>query len=270
MNWQDATNTLLSDFVNHKRIGVICDVDGTLSPIVDNPAAATIHPQSKAQLTAMRPVLALLAFVSGRAATDIHERVGIEGAVYMGNHGMERWVDGGVQVDERVAAYRANLERVLAEVERTKPEGIEIEDKGATASIHYRRTNDPQQTATQFKPQLDAIAAEHDIHVHSGKMVFELRPPVDMNKGTAFRKLVSDYRLDAAIYLGDDVTDVDALKAAGELREAGTCYGVGLGVRHADDTPKPILDYADVLADDVDGVSDFLDWLSSALSASST
>lgn len=270
MNWQDATDTLLSDFVGHKRIGVICDVDGTLSPIVNDPAAATIHPQSKARLSAMRPALALLAFVSGRAAADIHERVGIDGAVYMGNHGMERWVDGDVKVDERVAAYRPNLERVLADIERTKPDGVEIEDKGATASVHYRRTADPQQTATQLGPHLKTIAAKHDIDVHSGKMVFELRPPVDMNKGTAFRTLVSDYMLDAAIYLGDDVTDADALKAAGELRAAGTCYGVGLGVRHADDTPQEVINYADVLADGVDGVSDFLDWLSNALSASST
>lgn len=270
MHWTDAKDTLLAPFVSKARVGVVSDVDGTLSPIVDNPADAVVLPESKQHLIAMLPNVALLAFVSGRGAADIHERVGIDGGVYVGNHGMERWEGGSVQVAPSVAAYRPNLEAVMSAVQPKLIDGMAIEDKGASASVHYRRTADPQHTAQQMQPVLEAIAAEHDIDVHSGKMVFELRPPVQMNKGTAFRALIEDYTLDAAIYLGDDVTDADALRAAQDMRAAGTCFALAMGVQHAGDTPDLVARYADFTASSVEDVSAFLSWLSSALSASST
>ncbi len=268
MHWRDATDTLLKEFVSKARIGIVSDVDGTLSPIVDDPAAAIVLPQSKQHLIAMQPKLELLAFVSGRAASDIHGRVAIEGGVYVGNHGMERHMGDTVQVNKEVAAYRTNLEAVMNTVRDGLLPGMAIEDKGATASIHYRRTENPQQTAATFKPQLEKLAETHDSHVHSGKMVFELRPRVKVNKGTAFRDLIADYRLDAAMYLGDDVTDADAIRAAGELRAAGTCFALGVGVEHAGDTPEVVERYADVMASSVEDVAELLGWLATALSAS--
>lgn len=270
MNWTDAKDDLLAPFTQKARIGIISDVDGTLSPIVDKPADAIVLPESKQSLTAMLPHVALLAFVSGRGAADIHERVGIDGGVYVGNHGMERWEDGDVHVDPRVAAYRPNLEAVMSAASDKLIDGMEIEDKGASASVHYRRTANPQHAAEQMQPVLEAIAAEHDIHVHSGKMVFELRPPVQMNKGTAFKALIEDYTLDAAIYLGDDVTDADALRTAQEMRSSGACFALAMGVMHTDDTPELVARYADFTASSVSDVSAFLSWLSNALIASST
>jgi trehalose 6-phosphate phosphatase len=268
MHWREATDTLLKEFVSKRRMGVVSDVDGTLSPIVDDPAAAIVLPASKQHLTAMQPKLELLAFVSGRSAADIHGRVGIADAVYVGNHGMEKHLGETVQINNAVAAYRPNLEAIMDAVREGLLPGMALEDKGATASVHYRRTENPQQTAATFKPQLEKLGQKHNIHIHSGKMVFELRPPVDVNKGTAFRDLIADYRLDAAMYLGDDVTDADAMRAAGELRAAGACFALGVGVQHTGDTPAVVERYADVMASSVEDVAALLGWLENALTAS--
>jgi trehalose 6-phosphate phosphatase len=270
IHWQDATDTLLAPLLTAERLGVITDFDGTLSEIVNDPDAATIRPSSKAALSALVPKLALLAVVSGRGAGDIHRMTGIEAAVYVGNHGMERWVDGEIVTPPEVAAYRSNLEGVMASLEPHMEGGMMIEDKGATAAVHYRRTDNPTATAERLRPVLEHITQLHDIALHSGKMIFELRPPVKQDKGTAFRALVDEFKLTGAVFLGDDVTDAAALQAAGDLRAAGNVYAVGLGVRHDDDTPQMILDHSDVLADGVADVSAFLDWLVNAFSASST
>jgi trehalose 6-phosphate phosphatase len=188
--------------------------------------------------------------------------------MYVGNHGMEELYQGGtVQVNSRVTAYRPKLQNVLDAAEKLIVEGMEIEDKGATASIHYRRAANPEQAAAQLKPGLLQLASENGIDLHSGKMVFELRPPIEINKGTAFRQLVKQYKLDAAIFLGDDVTDVDAIRMATDLREGGLCYGLSLGVQH-DDTPEEVARYADFVASGVEDVGDFLVWLSMALTPS--
>jgi trehalose 6-phosphate phosphatase len=268
MHWQDATQTLLAPLIQRDRLGIITDFDGTLSPIVDNPDDAGISPRSKQTLAGLRHRLALLAVVSGRGAAAIHRMVGLEGVIYVGNHGMERWVDGEVVVPAEVAAYRPNLEATLAALADHHENGLRVEDKGATASVHYRQTTDPAATAERLHPILTKLAEQHGIGLHTGKMVFELRPPIDQDKGSAFRALISEFELDAAIYLGDDVTDAAALRAAQVMRPTTEVYTLGLGVRHPGDTPPAVLDYSDVLADGVDDVSSFLDWLSNALSAS--
>lgn len=269
MHWQDATETLLAPLLNTARLGIITDFDGTLSQIVDDPDAAQISPGSKAALATLQRELALLAVVSGRGAAAIHQKTGLDGVVYVGNHGMERWVDGAVRVPDQVAAYRPKLEAVLAALENVDEPGMRVEDKGATASVHYRQTIDPGAAAERLRAVLGPLTAEHDIALHTGKMIFELRPPIDTDKGTAFRALVDEFELSAALFLGDDVTDASALQVARELRENGDTYAVGIGVQHPDDTPQLVLDASDVLADGVDDVTAFLEWLSNALSASS-
>ena len=99
--------------------------------------------------------------------------------------------------------------------------------------------------------------------------MFEFRPPVEIDKGTAFEELVKTHRLDAALYLGDDTTDVTVFVAAQRLREAGECLTYGLGVE-SQGTPQAVLTEADYLVQEVAGVESFLDWLSRACTASST
>jgi trehalose 6-phosphate phosphatase len=100
-------------------------------------------------------------------------------------------------------------------------------------------------------------------------MVFEFRPPVEIDKGTAFEELIKSYKLEAAFYLGDDTTDVPVFVSARRLRDMGECLAYGLGVE-SQGTPQVVLTGADFLVQEVAGVESFLDWLSSARMASST
>jgi trehalose 6-phosphate phosphatase len=113
------------------------------------------------------------------------------------------------------------------------------------------------------------IAVKHGLHLTQGRMVFEFRPPVKIDKGTAFEELVKTYHLQAAFYLGDDTTDVAVFLSARRLRERGQCLAYGLGVA-SQGTPQVVLTEADYLVQEVAGVESFLDWLSKARMASST
>ncbi|RPI97226.1 MAG: trehalose-phosphatase, partial [Chloroflexi bacterium] len=107
-----------------------------------------------------------------------------------------------------------------------------------------------------------------NLMMFQGHMIFDLRPPIGVDKGTAFQQLVERHQLDAAVYLGDDTTDLDAMRMARDLRERGLCYAVGLGVV-SDYMPPVLPDHADAMLDGISGVEAFLEWLLIAVSASS-
>lgn len=269
MNWQTTADDALRTFLRQPRLGLVTDVDGTISPIVADPDAAQVTPRARALLAALRPRLALVAVVSGRSAADVRERVGVPGLVAVGNHGLETWADGAVHLAPEAAAYRPALEAARDALNAALLPGMQVEDKGATLSVHYRRAADPETAEAVFGPIAQAVADDQGLRLFRGRRVFELRPPLAIDKGTAFRRLVRDYALGGAVYLGDDTTDADALRAARELRAAGTCYALALGVE-SDDTPDSVRDASDALLPGVAGVEDFLAWLLKAVSASPT
>ncbi len=264
-----SENEIPQALVNGQRIGVITDVDGTISPIVDIPSQAHVTERSKELLTALHSHLALVAVISGRAAADVRERVGLPDLVYVGNHGLERWTDGGIVTPDAVRPYRPALEQVYNDLNAQLLDGMMIEDKTVTLTIHYRNAADQQATAGAFRPLVEAAMEKSGLTMHEGRMIFEVRPPLEVNKGTAFKALIEDYRLDAAVYLGDDVTDIDALKMARTLRESGACHSFAVGVLSADGTPDGVRDSADFLVDGIPGVEDWFSALLKAVSASS-
>lgn len=269
MDWQIAADDAIRTLVRKPRLGLVTDVDGTISPIVDEPDAAQVTPRARELLAALRPHLALVAAVSGRAADDVRERVGVPGLVIVGNHGLETWADGAVQLAPEAAGYRPALEAARDALSAALLPGMQVEDKGATLSVHYRQADDPDAAETAYDPIAQTVADRHGLRLFRGRMVFELRPPLEIDKGTAFRRLVQDYALSGAVYLGDDTTDADALRAARELRASGACYALALGVESGD-TPESVREASDFLLPGVAGVEDFLGSLFNAVSASST
>lgn len=269
--WQELTETTLKDWVSRPRLGIITDVDGTISPIADSPEAAQVTERSRQLLRDLLSHVTLLAAVSGRSAEDIHQRVGVEGMIYVGNHGLERWQDGVVVSPPEVQQYRPAIEAAYEELQARAKHipGLLVEDKTATLSVHYRSTSHPASIAISLRPVIQSITAIHNLRLYEGRMVFELRPPLDLNKGTAFSSLVEEFRLDAAIYMGDDVTDVDAMDAAHDLRDAGSSYTLALGVLSSD-TPALVREAADFFAEEVAGVEDFLAWVLMSRTASSS
>jgi len=269
MNWHDATTSYLYRFVNAEYPGIVTDMDGTISPIVDQPDAAQPTERSRELLQALNEAFELVAVVSGRSAADVSQRIGLPDLIYVGNHGLERWEDGELIPNSLVEGFRPQLEAALQKLQAGQLPGMMIEDKGSTLTAHYRQTADPAAVAESFQPIAEAIAGEYDLDLFQGRMIFELRPPVTVNKGTAFRKLTEDFALDAALYIGDDTTDVDALKMARKLRQEARCYALAVGVQ-SDDMPEGVGANSDLLADGVSDVEALLEWLLEARSASST
>ncbi len=249
------------------RFGVISDFDGTLSRIVPQPEAAILVEGACAALEALRDTLPLVALVSGRAVTDLRARAGVEGLVYVGNHGFERWEDGNNVPVPAVAQYRKAVNDAVTELRALDLPGTLIEDKGATLSAHYR--NAAPADAARLRAGAQAAADRHGLRLYSGRMVDELRPPVTVDKGTSLLGLIADYELDAVLVLGDDTTDVDAMRAAREFGAAAHRSGVAVGVV-TPESPPEVAAHSDVSASGPEDVSSLLAWLASTASASST
>ncbi len=268
-----AANELLREWVERghagERLGLVTDVDGTISPIAPTPTAAQVTPINRAFLRTLAGQITLVAAISGRAADDLQARVNLPELIYVGNHGMERWHAGRIEELPAASAARPAIQKVIAAISGRLLPGMILEDKRVTFSIHYRLAENPAAVKAEFAPLIAQISQANGLSFFQGKMIFEVRPLLDVDKGTAFAQLIADYRLDAAIYLGDDVTDADALRKARDLRAAGSCWAVGVGVE-SEDTPRVVQESADLLVSGVSGVESCLAWLSNALSASRT
>lgn len=268
MNWKTKKDKI-ENLLNRSKFGLVTDVDGTISPIVDRPDQARVDPGIKATLKSLTGILPLVAVVSGRSAQDVSGRVGIEGIVYIGNHGLERLVGDQVIPNTGVSKYRSALQLAAKELQPLIYPGMMVEDKIATLSVHYRMAENHHQVEEKLLPSISSIANKHGLDLFSGRKVYELRPPIKMDKGSAFRSLVIEHGLEAALYLGDDTTDAAALKETGQLRQEGICqaYGVGVGT---DTMPAEVRRYSDWTASGIEDVSELFAFLLNSSKASST
>lgn len=227
------------------------DFDGTLAPIVDDPEDATLLPGA-------RPVLRRLAddptvevaVVSGRSLADLRERVDVDGILRAGNHGLELGEDDGETVDPEAASLRPAVERAVAELRERLADvpGSVVEDKGLTASVHYRRT--PDARVDEIRTAVEGVAEPVDeLRLTHGKEVIELRPDVPGGKDRAVRRLRERHPEFLPVFVGDDVTDEDAFRAL-------PGKGIAVLVGDRDDTA------ASLRVGDPDGALEFLRWLS--------
>ena len=268
MNWKKIVR-VISQVSNIPQFGLVSDVDGTISQIVDHPEMAIVKPEISTILTELVKEMPVVAIVSGRAVDDVRKRVGIPGIVYIGNHGLERYVDGEVIVKNEAMQFREVLQNAYHEIEALLIPGMLLEDKNVTLSLHYRIVEYPDEVRKQFLPVIKNIGEKYQLQFSEGRMVFELRPAIKLNKGTALFEVIQDYSLKAALYLGDDTTDVAAMKEAVRLRELGECQSFGIGVV-SDNMPQELQETADYVISGVDGVERLLSTLLSSRRASST
>lgn len=241
--------------------GILADIDGTISKIAPTADAARAEPRAVAALARLSTRLALVAAVSGRAATDAARLIGLPRMIYVGNHGLERHTAAGAQYDPQALPYLPAIAAALAaaerEAERAAFRGLVFENKGATASIHYRLAPDPAAARARLTSLLARLPEARSLRVTEGRMVFELRPPVRIGKGEGVRALIREYGLRGAVFLGDDVTDLDAMHELRQMARAEGVVGVNIGVA-APEAPADLAAMADVLVEGVDGVCDLL------------
>jgi trehalose 6-phosphate phosphatase len=223
--------------IGEKKVVLCLDYDGTLTPIAPTPEMALFPQENREIIQALsRTPRCTLAVVSGRALSDVKSKVGISDIMYIGNHGLE--AEGPQFYFESLAPPqdRQTMDGIKHDLSREIDgiEGVFIEDKGLTLSVHYRLAN------IEDEPMIQKIVlktchpylAEKKIHLWEGKKVLEVRPSFDWDKGKAVMWLLARERMAEKsgqevlpIYVGDDVTDEDAFRA---LQGQGLTILVGL------------------------------------------
>jgi trehalose 6-phosphate phosphatase len=243
-----------------RAAGLVTDVDGTIAPIVERPEDARVLPAARAALDGLKDVLALVGVVSGRRAVDAQRLVGLSGLVYVGNHGFERLDQRGEphivpEAQPWVARLAALLEDLQGQLS-ARP-GITLENKGATASLHYRLAPDRERARQELLDILAASALARGLLIEEGRRVLNVFPPLPVNKGSAVAALVEQYKLQRVVYFGDDVTDTHAFTALRSLRNAGQVRSLSIGVV-GPETPPSVGRLADATVPSAAAVADVL------------
>lgn len=197
---------------------LLLDYDGTLTPIVKKPELATISPNMKKALKSVA-TRHKVAIVSGRSLADVKKLVGLNGLYYVGNHGLEISGPGVKLVQSRAVSTRSTITQLCRKL-RAALRGVKgaiVEDKGLTASVHYRLVKQKKKRLKSVvgkitKPYLSSGA----IKITHGKKVINIIPNIDWDKGKAalwILSAVDPKRRLTPIYMGDDRTDEDAFLA---------------------------------------------------------
>lgn len=230
-----------------RHILLVCDYDGTLTPIVERPELAELSDKARRLLGALtgKPGFTV-AVMSGRSLSDIKDKVRVANIIYAGNHGMEMTGPGLRYVNPEAEESRPImrlLHKVLTRALATVP-GALVEDKGLTLSVHYRMV--APERAGEVKSAVERAVgmtqAVGKIKLTSGKMVYEIRPAVAWDKGKALELLIKKYgrrdKTTAIIYLGDDRTDEDAFRA---IEDYGNSVSVFVGGEKAESRARYFL-----------------------------
>ena len=177
--------------------------------------------------------------VNGRDRKVVQELMGLDNLIVAGSHGFDIWSPDEGRIQHEVGSEFADeledaKKRLREEVEPM--EGSLIEEKAASVAVHFRLCSEDERL--KIKGVVDALLAEHPdaLKVTPGKMVYEIQPKVDWNKGKAVLYLIEALELDREnvlpLYLGDDVTDEDA---SGRERGPGAAgHGIGIFVGRAE------------------------------------
>jgi trehalose 6-phosphate phosphatase len=238
------------------RSGLVLDFDGVLAPIVDDPTTSAMPDQVVAALRRLAGTLGLLAVISGRPVEFLEDRVPVPGMPLLGSYGMEQSRDGERQLDPDAGNWQTQVRaasQLLSDQLAPEP-GIRVERKPVSVAVHWRQAPDQAAAARQVREVTARVAAGTGLRLEPGKLVEELRPPVDMDKGSAISHLLAGRAgLTVLAYAGDDLGDLPALRV---VREKG---GYALVVDHGPETDARLLDCAD---EAFPGTRGFAAWLS--------
>ncbi len=235
---------------------LLLDFDGSLAPIVVDPAAAAAPSQTLAVLEVLATRLLVVAIVSGRPLEFLAAAVPIDGIELVGQYGLERRVDGKIVVDPAALPFRDAIATAADEAERRWPDLL-IERKGEIAlTVHWRAAGE---SGESIASEIEALGADLGLEVYPTRRARELRPPLAVDKGSAVRALLENApKATRAVFAGDDRGDLPAFDALDALEEQGR---LGRAVRiavHSTEAPAELVERADLV---VDGPAGLLEWL---------
>ncbi len=246
---------------NPSDSAVLLDIDGTLAPIVEHAADASVPESTRQLIIAVSRRYAQVACISGRRASDARAMVSIGTIAYLGSHGGELlrsgWTE--AQIDPALAEWSERVDefRRASDTGELRRRRVRIEDKGPIIGYHWRGAAD-EADARAAIDSLAARAKRAGFEVHWGRKVMEVRPPVPIDKGRGVRSLLGERSYTAALYVGDDVTDLGAFHALRELAQEGVVeHAICVGVT-SDEGPPGIAAEADLMVAGTDGVRELL------------
>ena len=250
---------------------LVCDIDGTISPIAPTPADAHVPAAFRELLAALTRRLGLVVFATGRALEDGRRMIPLEGAAYVGTHGLETMTpDGSVSVDPQAERYVPLIRDVAEGAARDldcEALGVVIEDKRTVLAVHYRLAQDAAATRHEILARVIEPARERGLAIATGHFAFEVRPPLPFTKGSAVRRLLASGDYLSAIGCGDDLTDITTFAALRDWGERDARRRTLAVAAVTDETPRPVLEAADVLVRATPGIHEVLARLARAVGA---
>jgi len=217
-----------------EEAAIFLDFDGVLAPIVDRPEDAYPPEATRVELRRLVDRYGLVAVVSGRAGADVKERVGVDGVIYVGSHGLE--------LDRQADRWR---QQIVDFASSAAWPASEIELKGLSVAFHFRHRDDERAAVLELE-QLAERARDDGLVARFGRKVLEVLPPVGSNKGTAVSQLLAGSGLTRVLVAGDDTTDLDAFRAVEELE-----HKVRVAVL-ADESPRLLAEHAESVLSSTD------------------
>jgi trehalose 6-phosphate phosphatase len=243
------------------------DFDGTLSPIVDDPSQAHIHPDASDVLVDLAAQVAAVAVVTGRPARQALDLGGLEEVghaiedagkeLYLfGQYGNERWSSTHRRIvsprpPTGLATFLRDLPRALRTADAAD---AYVEDKGLAHAVHTRRLADPTAAYSRLLPLLRELAGRNGLVLEPGRNVIEVRAP-GMDKGQAVRTLADEVGAGGFLFAGDDLGDLEAFDAVAKMAKDGMPT---LLVCSVSDEESALVEHADVVVHGPEGVLDLL------------
>ena len=257
-------------FARAPRAGALfCDIDGTISPIAARPGDAEVPAEFREVLAGLVGRLGLVAFVTGRALEDGRRMIPLDGAAYVGTHGLEvLGPDGAVLTEPQAERYVEQVQEVADAAAREldcEALGVVLENKRTVLAIHYRLAADAAATRHELLQQVVEPARARGLAISTGHFVYEVRPPLPFTKGTATRKLLTAGDYLSALFCGDDLTDATGFDAVHKWGEQDARRGACTLAAVTAETPRPVLEGADVLVRATRGVLEALTRLLTAI-----
>ena len=282
-SWQPSRHSLVSDrtvldtVLAQRPLGIILDIDGTLSPIAPTPDSAYLYPGVQSLLEQVRDLSPdiHIAIMTGRGIADGARIVNVDNITYIGTHGLE-WSEGlpsthPVQIVPEATPYIEPGKALLDFAEQHLAEfpGVIVQRKNVGGTLHYRGASDHEHTRERLLALMKEPTHRAGMRLGEGKMVVEILAPLTIDKGQGLRRYALQHNLRGIIFAGDDRTDIDAVEEAIRMRQEhpeqyATCT---IAVQHHD-TLLTLLEQADVIVQGVEGMSELLRSIVEKLTAS--
>ncbi|MEE8386430.1 MAG: trehalose-phosphatase [Dehalococcoidia bacterium] len=244
--------------IRQRPLGLMSDIDGTQSPIVSRPEEATVPEATRSLLHQLVAQGVKVGLLTGRSLETARRMAGLDDVAYAAEHGLILCLNGRRESAPGLEEYEAlarEAERDISAVCEAIS-GVQMENKGALLAVHYRRAGDPTAARKAVLAAVERSRAAGRFRTQEGRMVIELRPPLEIDKGTALETLAERLGLRGVVCLGDDITDIDMFAAARRLRAGGMAVATVAVV--GDEAAPEVAEAADYAVEGVAGVSRLL------------